>query len=87
MRKGIARNASVRRISTSSTQPPMVPETSPITVPSARPSAVPSVASEMTIHPPASVRLNTSRPSWSVPKGCANDGPASGGPAIIWSCA
>ena len=45
-----------------------------------RPSAVPDSDSRMTMWPPWTTRLKTSRPSWSTPKGCAQLMPDSGRP-------
>ena len=68
--------ASINRMSVSSSQPPAYPLSMPMTMPAAppRPTAMTPTAIDVTA--PRMMRESTSRPYWSVPNGCAADGPS-----------
>ncbi len=78
--RGRTWNASVTRMSTSSTVPPAEPDTAPITNPIT--ATIPATPSPMPIDARAPCRtpLNTSRPRSSVPMRCSAEGAASARP-------
>ncbi len=66
---GMARNASMKRLTISSNQPRKYPSMRPIAVPATVASSVAAGAISIVLREPASTRESTSRPMLSVPKG------------------
>src|SRR5712692_7243347 len=74
IRAGKARKTSVRRMSASSTRPPLYPATSPTTVPKTPADATTTTPMMSEIRAPYRIRLAMSRPSESVPSQWSGDG-------------
>src|SRR5450756_362728 len=72
---GTASSTSVIRMRRASTLPPAPPAIAPITVPKARPTSTATTPTVRLMRAPYRTRLNSSRPSRSVPIGCARLGP------------
>ena len=62
-------------MSASSSQPPVYPLSTPMKIPAAAPSPTAMTPTAIDVTAPRMMRESTSRPYWSVPKGCAADGP------------
>lgn len=87
---GKARKTSVTRMITSRAQPPAYPATTPSATPATPLTASTATAMNSEVRAPNRTRLNTSRPTWSVPnqwappggssasRGCVAEPPSSG---------
>ena len=73
---GNASRLSFTRIKAVSKKPPKKPAIAPSTVPTMPPSRIVAAPMKNEVRAPTMTRLNTSRPSWSVPNGCESDGAA-----------
>ena len=86
-KSGKAMIVSISRPTIRSVQPPAQPAAAPRKVPMTRVTATAVSAMPRSTRAETMTRLNTSRPSWSVPKRCAADGGcrAAGGSVAIGS--
>ena len=74
---GKAMMVSAMRPTMRSVQPPKNPAATPASPPMRKTSATDAMAMKKSSRVATTTRLNTSRPSWSVPNQCASDGPLS----------
>jgi hypothetical protein len=82
---GKASTASITRIKTASTQPPVAPATMPIAPPKIAPMITTTAPTVSEMAAPELNRASMSRPTPSVPIGCARDGASSDAPTSILS--
>ena len=83
-RPGIDSMMSTMRMHTASTQPPKAPATRPSAMPNVAPMISDTTPITRDWRAPHTRRLNTSRPSWSMPSQCSADGPGLF-PGVTWS--
>jgi hypothetical protein len=74
---GKAMMVSAMRPTMRSVQPPKNPAATPASPPMRKTRATEATAMKKSSRVATTTRLNTSRPSWSVPNQCASDGPLS----------